>query len=61
MTQQEFEYAPRFDWEREITRSRRRIAVRVAARASLWVLWTVGLWAAIIVGIVLYPLPSLLP
>ena len=61
MTQQEFEYAPRFDWGCDTVRSQRRIALCVAESVGLWFIAPLALWAAIIVGIVWYPLPSLLP
>jgi hypothetical protein len=54
MTQQEFEYIPRFDWGREIARSRRKTLIQVGTAGGL----SLALWALIwvaVVGLLAHP------
>jgi hypothetical protein len=54
MTQQEFRYVPRFDWEREIARSQRKTLIQVGAAGGL----SLALWALIwvaVVGLLAHP------
>ena len=60
MTDEEFNFTPRFGWGLSVSKSRFERLRNIAIMVGAWVFVPALLWIAVI-GIIQYPLSSLLP